>query len=715
MTPIHKRTIWKYILLTVVTLGFFGWYWLYLLLENTRAIRKTTGGIGEFLCLLLLPGYKIYWGYVNGERLKRAYAKEGKTALGGGYLYLALFAIAGLSTVAMAIMQEDFNTLCPDVPEAPQSGVTPGDATPAVAPDRMPSPEAGTVCAAPVSAAEPAPASAAEPAPVSAAEPAPASAAEPAPAPSAEHAPAPVAAPKPAVAERKPTEKKVREKKARPATVSRILTVRFFRNMALFALSVFVLITAFLPVVKLELTDNDFDIPDLKVPFSGIDAVTFLSDNLHGYSAEELADSKLADKANDLMESAEDLFDDLDDDVRYDQLTSEQKKVINEWIKLSYRVWLSSESTAFQPSILFAAVAFFLFAAFAVAFCALALLDLLRYLFTGRAGAVRRFLCLVPGAVLARYCIFRLFTDSAFGAVASGTPAGSVIAAVAVSVIVLLAVMVTGLLTKEIRLRVGSAVRAILTGACAVVILCVLVLSPLSVKLTGQFLTKDGTQESKISSVQVDLGWEFFDRISMTDKDLEAFDENIMDSMKALGNYPKSDYKNGKAPAMATLYTATAYALRMATGDGRGMDAFAFLPALVSLAALACAWMLGEALLYFATGGNRRGICALARVTAFLAVLLLLAALVLTMVIVNMTLEQSALRELVNHPVFGEVVGKMGRMGKMMHLRLTAAPIAAAVIALIALCIPSPGDKKKKSRAVTLPMPEGGQRPVAVN
>lgn len=690
MTSINKRAVWKYVLLTVVTLGFWGWYWLYLLLQNTRAVRKTAGGIGEFLCLLLLPGYKLYWGYVNGEYLKRAYAKEGKTALGGGYLYLALFAIAGLNTVAMAIMQEDFNTLCPDAPEAPQIGVTPGDATPAVAPDRMPSPDAGTVCAVPAPAAEPTPAPVAEP------------------------TPAPVAEPTPAVAERKPKEKKVREKKARPAMVSRILSARFFRDLALFALSVFVLVTAFLPVVKLELTDNDFDIPDLKVPFSGIDAVTFLSDNLHGYTAEELADSKLADKVTDLTRSAEKVADAIGDNARYDRLTSEQKKVINEWIKLSYRMLLSSENTAFQPSILFAAVAFFLFAAFAVAFCALALLDLLRYLFGGRAGdgAVRRFLCLVPGAALARYCIFRLFTDSAFGAVASGTPAESVIATLATSVLLLLAVMGVGLWTKEFRLRVGSAVRAGLTAACAVVILCVMLLSPLSVKLTGYFRAKNGTPENNASGVRINLGWEFYDRISLTDKELEAFDQNIGASVAALGNYPKSDYKNGKAPAMATLHTATAYALRMATGDGYGMGVFAFLPVLVSLAALACAWMLGEGLLYFATGGNRRGTCTLARVATFLAVLLLLAGVIVTVVVFNTTVDNSNLRDLAGSPVFGEVVGGTGQLGKMLHARLTAAPIVVTVIALFGVCIPAPGDKRKKSPFTTLPMPKGNA-PVA--
>lgn len=688
MTFINKRAVWEYILLNVVTLGFWSWYWLYLLLQNTRAVRKTTGGIGEFLCLLLLPGYKLYWGYVNGEYLKRAYAKEGKTALGGGYLYLALFAIPGLNTVAMAIMQEDFNALCPDAPEAPQIGVTPGNATPAVDPDRMPSPDAGTVCAAPAPTAGFVA--------------------------SADEAPAAASATAYVAAERKPAERKAREREARSAVAARIPTVRFFRHLALFALSVFVLITAFLPVVKLELTDNDFDIPDLKVPFSGIDAVTFLSDNLHGYTAEELADSKLADKVTDLTRSAEKVADAIGDNARYDRLTSEQKKVVNEWIKLSYRVWLSSENTAFQPSILFAAVAFFLFAAFAVAFCALALLDLLRYLFRERAGtgAVRRLFCLVPGAALARYCIFRLFTDSAFGAVASGTPAGSVIATLVTSVLLLLAVMGVGLWTREFRLRVGSAVRAGLTAACAVVILCVMLLSPLSVKLTGYFRAKNGTPENNASGVRINLGWEFYDRISLTDKDLEAFDQNIVASLTALGNYPKSDYKNSKAPAMATLYTATSYVLRMATGDEYGMGAFAFLPVLVSLAALACAWMLGEGLLYFATGGNRRGTCTLARVATFLAVLLLLVGVIVTVVVFNTTVANSNLWDLAGSPVFGEVVGGTGQLGKMLHARLTAAPIVVTVIALFGVCIPAPGDKKKKSSFTTLPMPKGNA-PVA--
>ena len=55
--------------------------------------------------------------------------------------------------------------------------------------------------------------------------------------------------------------------------------------------------------------------------------MTFLSDNLHGYTAEELADSKLADKVTDLARSAEKVADAIGDNARYNRLTSELSNI----------------------------------------------------------------------------------------------------------------------------------------------------------------------------------------------------------------------------------------------------------------------------------------------------------------------------------------------------------------------------------------------------
>ena len=61
--------------------------------------------------------------------------------------------------------------------------------------------------------------------------------------------------------------------------------------------------------------------------------------------------------------------------------------------------------------------------------------------------------------------------------------------------------------------------------------------------------------------------------------------------------------------------------------------------------------------------------------------------------------------------MFGSVVGENGRLHRMIHMQIGAAPIVVTVFSLLALLLPLPVAKCKK--AVTLPMPEEEAAPVA--
>lgn len=109
---INKRSIGKCILLSIITLGIYKIYWMYLLVKNTHLIQKdSTSCAKELLCLIFIPFYSLYWWYVSGDKLKRTFINEyDYTSVGKGTVYLTL-SIIGLNIVSLAIMQSDFNSL----------------------------------------------------------------------------------------------------------------------------------------------------------------------------------------------------------------------------------------------------------------------------------------------------------------------------------------------------------------------------------------------------------------------------------------------------------------------------------------------------------------------------------------------------------------------------------------------------------------------------
>ena len=111
MIPINKRSIGTCIVLSLLTFGLYSIYWEYLLVKNTRSIKKDNSScVKEMLCLLFVPFYSLYWWFTRGKLVRNEFSKHGYSASSNetAFLVLALF---GLEIVAMAIMQDDFNSL----------------------------------------------------------------------------------------------------------------------------------------------------------------------------------------------------------------------------------------------------------------------------------------------------------------------------------------------------------------------------------------------------------------------------------------------------------------------------------------------------------------------------------------------------------------------------------------------------------------------------
>lgn len=108
---ISKRSIGMSILLSFLTVGVYLIYWEYKLVKNVKALKNDTSGCaGEMLCLLFVPFYSYYWWYTRGKTVKEEFSARSLSCSGNETAYLLLF-IFGLGLIAVAIMQNDFNSI----------------------------------------------------------------------------------------------------------------------------------------------------------------------------------------------------------------------------------------------------------------------------------------------------------------------------------------------------------------------------------------------------------------------------------------------------------------------------------------------------------------------------------------------------------------------------------------------------------------------------
>ncbi len=106
---IVERNIALYIILTLITCGLFGIYWLIVLADDMNAIANDgdmMSGAMVFLLTLVTCGiYGFYWAYKQGARIDEMNGIKGGTT---GILYLILN-LFGLSIITYALIQSELN------------------------------------------------------------------------------------------------------------------------------------------------------------------------------------------------------------------------------------------------------------------------------------------------------------------------------------------------------------------------------------------------------------------------------------------------------------------------------------------------------------------------------------------------------------------------------------------------------------------------------
>ena len=110
---VKERNIVMCIILTIVTCGIYGFYWLVCLQDDSNALVndfKTSGVMVVVLNIVTCGIYGLYWAFKMGEKIDAAKQSRGIPASNSGILYLVLYLCTG-GIVAWALMQNEINKL----------------------------------------------------------------------------------------------------------------------------------------------------------------------------------------------------------------------------------------------------------------------------------------------------------------------------------------------------------------------------------------------------------------------------------------------------------------------------------------------------------------------------------------------------------------------------------------------------------------------------
>lgn len=112
---IQKRSIATCIILSIVTLGIYGLYWVAKITDESKALAKDenslpTGGMVVLLTIVTCGIYSFYWAYKIGQiQYKAEKDRNLEDAKDNSAIYLILEIL--LSIVGWALMQNEINKM----------------------------------------------------------------------------------------------------------------------------------------------------------------------------------------------------------------------------------------------------------------------------------------------------------------------------------------------------------------------------------------------------------------------------------------------------------------------------------------------------------------------------------------------------------------------------------------------------------------------------
>ncbi len=110
--PIQKRSVALCIILTLVTCGIYGIYWMYCVVNDLKIASKTSdtpdGGIVLLLSIVTCGIYELIWFYKAGEQVSKIKFGAGQNSSSDGWLYI-LLALLTSGIVPLALIQNELN------------------------------------------------------------------------------------------------------------------------------------------------------------------------------------------------------------------------------------------------------------------------------------------------------------------------------------------------------------------------------------------------------------------------------------------------------------------------------------------------------------------------------------------------------------------------------------------------------------------------------
>lgn len=107
----QRRSVISVVLLTFITCGIYGIFWLYYSTRDIKAYLGEDGSVGgEILLMIICAPYVIYWYYKYSQKIAEAYEKAGLRPKDDSVICVIL-GIFGLGIVSMCIIQSNLNDL----------------------------------------------------------------------------------------------------------------------------------------------------------------------------------------------------------------------------------------------------------------------------------------------------------------------------------------------------------------------------------------------------------------------------------------------------------------------------------------------------------------------------------------------------------------------------------------------------------------------------
>ena len=114
---IKKREIAMCIVLSILTCGIYGIYWICKMTDDVASMNtkeySTSGGTAFILMLLTCGIYGIYWAYKMGKALDEINESRGRASKDRALVYVLLSCV-GLSIVSWILIQSELNELAED-------------------------------------------------------------------------------------------------------------------------------------------------------------------------------------------------------------------------------------------------------------------------------------------------------------------------------------------------------------------------------------------------------------------------------------------------------------------------------------------------------------------------------------------------------------------------------------------------------------------------